>query len=120
MKRLKELFQWLGLISVLSFVLLYSPYSVMASELISWDKVASTSEGEQFIDSQSIKYKKGILSVFTKYSEFNPDTQETLNTISYQMDIDCEKRLFRKDQETKWEAPETKLMKKVIIKSCSY
>jgi hypothetical protein len=96
---------------------------------IDWIEVDKTTNGIQFIDSNSIKYNnRGFLSVLTKYSEINPDDQTIVSTNSYLMAIDCENRLFSKlpvngrlDQVKNWDKPiNDKLIKKTIINSCSY
>ena len=69
-----------------------------------------------------------MLSVMTKYSEFNPENKELINTTLYLMAIDCENRLFSRlpengelKQVKKWVTPTNdKLTKKTILNSCSY
>ena len=58
--------------------------------------MASSNNGKQSIDLESIKYdSKGILSLLTKYSKIDEQKQEVINTHLYLMEIDCEQRLFR-------------------------
>tara|TARA_B100001029_G_C14900989_1_gene360903 strand:- start:51 stop:341 length:291 start_codon:yes stop_codon:yes gene_type:complete len=96
---------------------------------MNWIEVANTGIEIQYIDPNSIKYnKRGFLSVMTKYSEINLEDQNTINTNSYLMAIDCENRLFSKlpvngelRQVKNWEKPiDNKLIKNTIINSCSY
>ena len=112
------------------FLTLFPTYkSSIAAESINWEEVASTSEGIQYIDTGSLKYKeKGILSILTQYSKINPDSEEVIDTYIYEMDIDCEKRLYRdislngiSQKGSNWKVSSgDKLTKKTIIKSCSY
>ena len=112
-----------------SFLIFFSSFNKLSAEQINWVEVDRTSNGIQFIDSNSIKYnKRGFLSVITKYSEISPDTQTIINSNSYLMAVDCENRLFSKlplngelKQVKIWEEPTNdKLIKKTIINSCSY
>jgi len=112
-----------------SFLIFLSSFNKLVSAEIDWIEVAKTTNGIQFIDSNSIKYNnRSILSVLTKYSEINPDDQTIVSTNSYLMAIDCENRLFSKlpvnsklDQVKNWDEPiKDKLIKKTIINSCSY
>ena len=112
-----------------SFLIFLLSFSELMSAEIDWLEVDKTTNGIQFIDSNSIKYNnRGFLSVLTKYSEINPDDQTIVSTNSYLMAIDCENRLFSKlpvngrlDQVKNWDKPiNDKLIKKTIINSCSY
>ena len=112
-----------------SFLIFLLSFSELMSAEIDWLEVDKTTNGIQFIDSNSIKYNnRGFLSVLTKYSEINPDDQTIVSTNSYLMAIDCENRLFSKlpvngrlDQVKNWDKPiSDKLIKKTIINSCSY
>ena len=112
-----------------SFLIFLLSFSDLMSAEIDWIEVDKTTNGIQFIDSNSIKYNnRGFLSVLTKYSEINPDDQTIVSTNSYLMAIDCENRLFSKlpvngrlDQVKNWDKPiNDKLIKKTIINSCSY
>ena len=112
-----------------SFLIFLLSFSELMSAEIDWIEVDKTTNGIQFIDSNSIKYNnRGFLSVLTKYSEINPDDQTIVSTNSYLMAIDCENRLFSKlpvngrlDQVKNWDKPiSDKLIKKTIINSCSY
>tara|TARA_Y100001968_G_C19453982_1_gene770858 strand:+ start:11237 stop:11707 length:471 start_codon:yes stop_codon:yes gene_type:complete len=120
MKYLKEMFKLFHILSFSLLILFFSSSSVIAASTKNWTEIAATSDGIQFIDTQSIRYKKGILFILTKYSEINPENNDILSTKSYQMEIDCQKRLFKTDSSKNWEKPETKLMKAAIIKSCTY
>ena len=96
------------------------PFTVHSSQKNNWEKVASSSDRIQFIDPESIKYKKGKLYVSAKVSNINTDTQVILNSKEYGMEIDCEKRLF-KEQGEKWASSVgNKLITETIIKSCTY
>ncbi len=112
-----------------SFLIFLLSFSELMSAEIDWLEVDKTTNGIQFIDSNSIKYNnRGFLSVLTKYSEINPDDQTIVSTNSYLMAIDCENRLFSKfpvnsevKQVKNWETPDgNKLIKKTIINSCSF
>ena len=119
MNSLKQLFKLFTLFSFSLFLLLLSPYRASAIQP-NWVEVASNSSAIQFIDTQSIQYKKEILSLTTKYSEINPENQETLNENIYQIQIDCRNRLF-KEQGEKWEkSVGNKLITETIINSCTY
>ncbi len=120
-------------ITIFSFTLLilFYPFdiAISAEEAGAWEKVASTNDGIQYIEKESIKYdNKGILSVLTKYSEINPETKEIINTSLYEMKIDCKKRDFKDISvngkvlpEKGWtDSNNDKLIKKTIIKSCTY
>tara|TARA_Y100001968_G_scaffold196446_1_gene180221 strand:- start:618 stop:950 length:333 start_codon:yes stop_codon:yes gene_type:complete len=110
-------------------LIFFSFFLNLSAEEINWIEVDKTNKGIQFLDINSIKYNnRGYLSVITKYSEINPDDQTILSTNSYLMAVDCENRLFTKlpvngelKQVKNWEQPtNNKLIKKTIIKSCSY
>ena len=112
-----------------SSLIFLSGFNKLMSAEVDWIEVAKTTNGVQFIDSNSIKYNnKGFLSVLTKYSEINPDDQTIVSTNSYIMAIDCENRLFSKvpvntkpDQVKNWDEPlRDKLIKRTIMNSCSY
>ena len=120
MQYLKKAFQLFYTLCFTLFTLFYPSNSIMSAETTSWIEASSDSDGIQFIDKESVKYKNGILFVMTKYSELNGDTQEAINSISYQLEIDCASRMFKKESRKNWEMPEGKLMKQTIIKSCSY
>ena len=112
-----------------SFLMFFASFTKLSAEEINWVEVGKTSNGMQFIDTNSIKYNnRGFLSVLTKYSEIKPDEQILISTNSYLMAIDCENRLFsilpldgEPNQVKKWDEPtNNKLIKKTIIHSCSY
>jgi len=114
---------------IFSFLIFFSSFTKLSAEEINWVEVGKTSNGMQFIDTNSIKYNnRGFLSVLTKYSEIKPDEQILISTNSYLMAIDCENRLFsilpldgEPNQVKKWDEPtNNKLIKKTIIHSCSY
>ena len=94
---------------------------------IKWKQVANTINEIQFIDSNSIKYNKGILSLITKYSEINPEDGENITSDSYLLAIDCENRLYSRlplntelKQVKTWIKPSDKLIKTTILNSCTY
>ena len=114
---------------LLSSLIFLSGFNKLSAAEINWIEVDKTNNGIQFIDSNSIKYNnRGILSVTTKFTEINPSDQTIINTDSYLMAVDCENRLFSKlplnselKQVKNWEKPNNdKLIKKIIINSCSY
>ena len=118
----------LVLIFIFSLVFFSSFIKIFAEE-INWKEVANTNNEIQLIDTDSIKYNnKGLLSVVTKSSKIDPDSQKNINTNSYLIAIDCEKRLFSKlpsngdpNQVKKWIKPvNDKLIKTTIINSCLY
>ena len=103
-----------GLIFCFLFMLLiFSNPFILVAEEIEWLEVSKTSNELLFIDPNSIKYNnKDLLSVMTKYAEFNPEDQKIINSDSYLMAIDCENRLFSKlppnselKQVKNWEKP---------------
>ena len=113
----------------ISFLMFLFAFINVSAEAIDWIKVANTNNEIQYVDINSIKYNnKGLLSVIIKYSEINPEDNKIINTSSYLMAVDCEKRLFSKlpvngelRQVKSWEDPvNDKLIKKTIIQSCSY
>ena len=113
----------------ISIMIFLSGVTLLAAYEINWIEVANTNNEIQSIDANSIRYNiDGFLSVVTKYSETNPEDKEIINTKSYLMAIDCEKRLFSKlplngelKQVKTWIKPiNDKLMKTTIINSCSY
>ena len=119
MKSLKQLLKLLTLFSFVLLVLFLDPSRAIPAQS-NWVEVASNSSAIQFIDTQSIQYKKEILSLRTKHSEINPENQETLNTNIYQIQIDCRNRLF-KEQGEKWKkSVGNKLLTETIINSCTY
>ena len=114
---------------IFSCLIFFSSFTKLSAEEINWVEVGKSNNGIQFIDTNSIKYNnRGFLSVLTKYSEINPDDQIVISTNSYLMAIDCENRLYSKfpvnaefKQVKDWLVPTNdKLIKKTIIKSCSY
>ena len=114
---------------ICSSIIFFSSYNRISAYEIDWIEVDKTSNGIQFIDINSIKYNnKGFLSVITKYSDIGPDDNTIIANNSYLMAVDCENRLFSKlpvngelKQVKNWEEPtDNKLIKKTIIKSCSY
>ena len=118
------------LLSFAIFFLIFfsSPFNLPAKD-IEWIEVSNSNNELIFIDPNSINYdNSGFLSVITKFSEFNPEDQNIINSNSYLMAIDCENRLFSKlplngeiKQVKNWENPiNDKLIKKTIINSCSY
>ncbi len=129
MRLLIKYIKQLLLLCLFSFLIFFSFFLNLSAEEINWIEVDKTNKGIQFLDINSIKYNnRGYLSVITKYSEINPDDQTILSTNSYLMAVDCENRLFTKlpvngelKQVKNWEQPtNNKLIKKTIIKSCSY
>ena len=129
MMNLREFIKQALILCLFSFLIFLSSFNKLVSAEIDWIEVDKTTNGIQFIDSNSIKYNnRGFLSVLTKYSEINPDDQTIVSTNSYLMAIDCENRLFSKlpvnsevKQVKSWEEPtNNKLIKKTIINSCSY
>ena len=102
---------------------------MLSAQKIKWLEVSKTNNEVIFIEPSSINYdNRGFLSVITKQSEIDPEDQKVINTDSYLMAIDCDKRLYSKlpingdiKQVKNWETPlNDKLIKKTIINSCSY
>ena len=94
-----------------------------------WKEVAKTSSQIQFIDTNSLKYNnRGILSVITKQAVLNPEDYQIIDTKSYLIAIDCERRLYSNLQLNanvgkikSWNAPDNNvLIKQTILNSCSY
>ncbi len=126
---LSRIFIKLFLVISLIFLTLVPPNNPINAETTTWEEVATTEKGIQYIDTSTIKYDtQGILSVSTKYSEINPEDQKIINTNIYIMEINCDKRIFKdisvngkSTQGGTWESSrDDKLIKKTIIKSCSY
>ena len=101
----------------------------LSAQEISWTEVANINNEIQSIDTSSIKYNRnGLLSVIAKYKKINPDDQSVIYSDSFLMVIDCENRLFNKlpvnadfTQDKNLIKPlDNKLMKRSILKSCSY
>ena len=111
------------------FLMFFSYSFKLSADEIEWIEVSKKDNELIFIDPNSIDYdNRGFLSVITRYSEVNPEDQNIINSDSYLMAIDCENRLFSKlpvnggiKQVKNWENPiNDKLIKKTILKSCSY
>ena len=119
-----------GLLFCSFFFLIFFSFSFMVfAEHIEWLDVSEIENELLSINPNSIKYNnKGVLSVIAKHSEIDPDDNTLLNDDLFLMAIDCENRLFNKfplnadlKQVKNWENPiNNKLIKKTIIKSCSY
>ena len=114
---------------LISFLIFSLGLTKVSAGEINWIVVANTNNEIQSIDVNSIKYNsRGFLSVITKYAEINPENQQIVNSNSYLMAIDCEKRLFSKlplngelNKVNNWTKPINDiLIKKTIINSCSY
>ena len=114
---------------IISFLVFSTDLTKLSAEEINWVEVAKINNEIQMIDVNSIKYSdKGILSVITRYSNFDTNDQNNINTKSYLLVVDCENRLFSKlpvngeaNQVKAWDAPtDDKLLKKTILNSCSY
>ena len=102
---------------------------MLSAQEIKWLEVSKTNTEVISIEPSSIKYdNRGFLSVITKKSDISPEDQKIINTDSYLMAIDCDKRLYSMlpvtgdiKQVKNWETPSNdKLIKKAIINSCSY
>ena len=105
-----------------------SSFKIFADE-VEWLEVSKTNNELVSINPNSIKYNnKGFLSVIAKHSEIGLDDQIVIDNDPFLMVIDSENRLFSKfpanadlKQVKNWENPiNNKLIKKTIIKSCSY
>ena len=129
MKSLKDFMNWMAMIFFASLILIFPSTIFAVSEARNWEQVAQTTTGIQYVDIGSASYdSKGFLSVFTKYQKLNEESQEIISTDIYEMGIDCEKRLYKDisingvtQSTSTWQNPfEDKLIKKTIIKSCSF
>ena len=127
--QLKILFKQSLIFCFISCLIFLHGSNILLAEQINWTEVANTGNKRAFIDIKSIKYNnKNMMSVLTKYSEFDPDDQIIINTNTYIMAIDCENRLYSKlssngelKQVKTWNKPiNDKFIKKTIINSCSY
>tara|TARA_Y100001968_G_C19390658_1_gene735386 strand:+ start:1232 stop:1573 length:342 start_codon:yes stop_codon:yes gene_type:complete len=94
-----------------------------------WVEVSKTINELMLVDSKSINYdNRGFLSVIIKHSDVSPEDQNIISSDSYLMAIDCDNRLFSKlpvtgdiKQVKHWQNPiNNKLIKKTIIKTCSF
>ena len=128
-KIIRNYIKYVLIFCISSSLMFFSAFIGIYAEEINWIEVDKTNKGIQFIDTNSIKYNnRGFLSVLTKYSEISPDDKTIITNNSYLMAVDCENRLFSKlpangalKQVKNWEEPtNNKLIKKTIIKSCSY
>tara|TARA_Y100001968_G_scaffold262614_1_gene250961 strand:+ start:2796 stop:3152 length:357 start_codon:yes stop_codon:yes gene_type:complete len=116
MKHLNSVLKLFSMVAFISLIIL-SPFNyAYSANTQNWQEVASSSNENRYIDLDSIKYKKGKLSVLTKYTQINYETNQTVDNIFSQIEIDCEKRLFKDG--SNWLAPKDKLMKETIINSC--
>ncbi|WP_320663955.1 hypothetical protein [Prochlorococcus sp. MIT 1223] len=99
----------------------FYPFDAVTSvESVNWEKLAQTSDKLQFIDTESIKYKKGILSFLTRLDEVTPENNETTFAKPYLLQVDCDKRLF-KNNDSDWQSSRgNKFMTDIVINSCSY
>ena len=85
-----------------------------------WEKLASDVNGAQFINTDTIKYKKNILSFTTKYLDTESNSADSSDKNTYSIEIDCDKRLFKLEGK-KWESSTgDKLMTESIINGCTY
>ena len=119
-----------GILFCSIFFLLFFSFSIkIFAEEIEWLQVSKTNNELLSINPNSIKYNnKGFLSVMAKHSEIDPVDQTIINEDPFLMAIDCENRLFNKfpanadlKKVKNWKNPiDNKLIKKTIIKSCSY
>ena len=129
MRYLRNLIEQGFVFCLFSYFIVFSCSYKLCAEEFNWIKVANYHNEIQFIDTNSIKYNnQGLLSVFTKYTEVNPDDQSIVKTKSYLIAIDCDNRLYSKiplngqpNQVKKWtNSINDKLIKTTIINSCSY
>ena len=117
------------LICGIFFVIFFSSSFMIFADEVEWVEVSKTSNELLSIKPNSIEYNnKGFLSVIAKHSAIYPNDQSVINEDPFLMAIDCDNRLFSKlpengdlKQVKNWENPiNNKLIKKTIIKSCSY
>ena len=110
-------------------IFLVTPKDCNALDSNNWTEVASNENGKRFINTDSIKYdSKGILSILTRYLEIDAESQSVLNSKTSILEIDCDKRLFKKSSvdgkeqsDNNWKTSvEDRLIKRTIIKSCTY
>ncbi len=120
MKVLKEFFKALKIFCIICFLFFQNLNMVISADFDSWEKVASAEDGIQYIDIGSIKYKKDILSLLTKYSKINSETHEIINSSIYKIDINCDKRLFKIEGEKWEESTGNKFITETILNSCRY
>ena len=115
-------------ICFLLFMFLSFPLEMFSIE-VEWLEVSMTNNEIISIDPKSIKYNnKGFLTVMVKHSDIVQGKQAVINEDTFLMAIDCQKRLFSKftsnadlTQVKNWKNPiNNKLIKKLIINSCSY
>ena len=120
--------QGLLVFCIFSLIFFSSSFKIFAEE-IEWLEVSKTNNELLSISPDSIKYNnKGFLSVLAKYDEIDLDDQTVINNESFLIAIDCDQRLFSKlpvgtdlKQVKNWKnSINNKLIKKAIIKSCSY
>ena len=111
-----------------SILILSNVNKLLALEM-NWIEVARNNNQIQFIDTNSIKYNnRGFLSVLSKLSDINTEDQNSVNSKSYLLAVDCDRRLFSKLPATGdvndvkfWEESSNDiLIKKTILNSCSY
>ncbi len=129
MNLLSKSFQLIYTLTFIIFILLYPVNSASFAKSDNWQQVASTEDRRQFIDTETIIYdSKGILSVFTRYSDINAEGNINLPSNSYLIKIDCQRRLYKQtnsndkqSQAGKWlDSKDNKLIKQTIINSCTY
>ena len=119
MKYLHSLFKSFFIINFILLIILCPLKTVHSQDSWNWQEVASNINEKNYIDINTLKYKKGILYALTKYSQIDNETSKVIDNTLYKIEIDCEKRLF-KEQGKKWTKPNEKLMKQTIINSCIY
>ena len=120
MSYLKEFLKAMSLLLIITGICLHPFNNKILAASENWQKIASDSNGIQFIDTESIKYKGDILSLKTKYESIDPDSKELIYTNGYNLEIDCTKRLF-KEEGLKWQSSlGSKLITETIIESCTY
>ena len=82
-------------ILLLFFLNLVTEVPLLAEEA-SWAEVLESSEGRQWWDKESLRRNtSGHLTIKTKYKPFTVNDAEENRTISYTMEIDCPRSLYR-------------------------
>ncbi len=116
----ERLFRLLSLLCLISILYFFPAKSVLSNSSNNWEELASEADKIQYIDINSIRYQKGILSILTKSVDRDSESQPSNFSKVYNMQIDCDKRLYKEEGE-KWKSPKgNKLITNSILKSCTY
>ncbi|WP_269623030.1 hypothetical protein [Prochlorococcus marinus] len=105
------------------------PNKVIAGDTHHWIEVKSTQNGRQWWDQNSLeKTNDNLISILSRYEPRKSFDNESYQEISYNMIIDCSKRLYKdksvngiKQKVEKWNTPHgDSLIDETIKSACSH